>query len=227
MKFFGKLSIIFIIIIEITGCATNKVLDTSKPHSVTYYDAHLEHYIDGVVTEDNVAVLCFSDNEYEIIDETYTITIPMQEYFKNTNEQIERYKKYYTPTYNSALIDKNNMSYGCESLPDGEKITFYEGIRPSSNNKHTWKDFTLNHKNSFFLLRYPPYYSANNPSFSLYLARDGDIPKTIKITSRPKTKTTSCFLCYAGLPFALVLDVVTAPITIPIAIWVLFHAAPG
>jgi len=204
----SKLFILFLIATGVSGCASGALMKMSKSHNVTSSPVYLENYIEGVITKDNTAVLCFSDSEAGDSEYIYTVTLPIQDFLTNTNKQIELYNKYHIPPFKPADIEEENLRYDCESLPNGEKITLHKGFHPfnlrhESDRERKRKAFNISHKSSNLLL---------SDNRTLYLSKNREIPMRIKMSPISTTETTSCTPCYAALPVTLAIDVVTLPL---------------
>ena len=206
----SKLFILFLIATGVSGCTSGALMKMSKSHNVTSSPVYLENYIEGVITKDDIVVLCFSDSEAGDSEYIYTVKLPMQEYFDITIEQIERYNKYHKPPLKSVAIEKENVQYDCESLPNGEKIKPHKGTYPFNQphewdreKRKKWKIFNMTNNNSNLLL---------SDNHTLYLSQNREIPIRIKMSPISTTETTSCTPCYAALPVTLAIDVVTLPL---------------
>ena len=198
-----KIFIIFIVLQSLCGCATNRLLDHSgKTENLP--TVQLDKYIKGIVTKENIALLCFEGKTKDLDSNAFTVKLDLNSYIERFNKDIHYYKQSGHLMSSYIRFTQEHVNVGCNTLPNGKKITKYN--ENFVHNKGNWGYLSNNHKNISLFIP-----AQNNQGSIIYLSLNDDMHIALSLQPNYYEKDLGCTICYAGLPFTFVFDVITFP----------------
>ena len=205
MNKINKIIILLLIANVLCSCATKSLLnktDTVKEFPLV----DINNYIKGTISNDNIATMCFKDTSNRFKSDTFTVEINLNESLEYFNNKIinQKNKSHYL-VYRPLKVMLNNMRSDCSTLSSGRKIILYSS--DFSHDSDDWSMLDDNYKNTSLFI--PP---QNNKGAILYLLINNEMHMALGLQVENYKKQVSCTICYAGIPFTVVFDIITSPI---------------
>jgi len=193
------------VLLNITGCATTALVKYSESHENSKSITSFESYKEGVITNDGVVRLCFSDEGHD-----YTIQLSIKDFIIDS----KKYKTITLPT-STITIDEKNIYSGCKLSPEGDDIAFFDVFNINDINKQDLERKVLlkKYKHMITIPDEELYKKQYKPAYvNIYIKLDDNRTKKLVLYTRRIITRESCPACYVALPATVAIDVVTFPL---------------